>query len=173
MELILMTNQIPTDEQIRAIEAAVHTIRQEIDLMPQPETSNDNRSEYFCHRLFELVPVEAIVAWVLDNRKEAAKRIDPFTCSWRVTFGDCTDLWCTAESCKCVGPDFVVWDDDSIGEIESHYLSPEQYGALRERIEREAKRPVLSGFSDTPEGIQIMPMPSSSDPERVTEQETP
>jgi hypothetical protein len=166
-----MTDQIFTDEHSRDIRAAHDTIMREIDVMAQAENFKDNGGfgppGYYRRRLTELCPAEALAAWdsFLDERGEAAKRIDPLTCSWRVTFTDSTDPYCITGNCGSVGRDFAVWDDNSDGEIESHDLSPEQYDALRERIEREAKKVVLSSFSITPAGVQMMPMPSSNDPE--------
>jgi hypothetical protein len=61
----------------------------------------------------------------------------------------------------------VIWDENSNGFIEDHDLSAEQHKILTKRIELEAKNPVLSSFSITPTGAQLMPMPSSRDPEPV------
>jgi hypothetical protein len=175
---IMTDDLILTEEHILDIRSAHSAIMDEVDAMKRSSPGQRDFSEfgppgYYRSRLAELCPADALDAYdrFLKDRREAAKRIDPLTCNWYVTFTDCTDPYCITGHCGCVGRDFAVWDDNSEGEIESHDLSPEQYGALRERIEREAKKPVLSSFSITPAGVQMMPMPSSSDPERVTEQE--
>jgi hypothetical protein len=172
MEIIMIDDQILTREHVLAIRAAHGTIMGEVDQMLAACQTAEERHEldpfgppgYYNRRLDELCPADALDAWdrFLKDRREAANSIDPLTCNWCVTFTDCLDPYGIAGGeGGCIGRDFVVWDDNSNGEIESVDLSPEQYNALSERIEREAKRPVLSSFVITPDGAERMPMPSS------------
>ena len=116
-------------------------------------------------RLTELCPeAAAALHCFLEGRKAAAKRIDPLTCEWAVTFSNDMDpyrIW--VHENYCIGRDFVVWDESSDGEIYSCDLSEEQRVVLRERIEREAGMPVLSSVANIGRGWQVMPMPSSRD----------
>ncbi len=78
----------------------------------------------------------------LKDQGRRSKRIDPHSCKLN-TFLDDLDPYGITGQCGSVGRNFVVWDDNSNGEIEAPDLSPEQGRILRERIEREAKKPVL------------------------------
>ena len=174
-----MTDEIVTDAHIDAIRAAHRTIMGEVDQMKAACLSQDERDKlepfgppgYHRRRLAELCPA-ALEAYdrFLEDRREAGKRIDPHTCRWSVTYIDLIDPYGILGVGYYIGRDFVVGDDNSDGPIESIHLSDEQAAALRERIEREAKKAVLSSVVGTPSGFQLMPMPSSRDPEAAQEE---
>jgi hypothetical protein len=173
MEIIMTDDQILTEEHVLAIRTAHRAIVDEVNRMAAACATPEERRKldpfgppgYYRCRLVELCSAEAIQAWdrFLEDRKDAAKRIDPYTCSWLVTFTDMFDPYGIIGAPCCVGRDFVVWDENSNGEIENCDLNEDQYKTLRERIEREAKAPVLSSCVITPGGGQRMPMPSSKD----------
>src|SRR5260370_17714638 len=84
---------------------------------------------YYRCRLAELCSADALDAWdrFLEDRREAAKRINALTCNWRVTFTDYLDHYGIARGDRgCIGRDFVVWDHNSNRDPESHNPSPDQ-----------------------------------------------
>ena len=157
-----MTDQILSAEHIGAIRSAHDTVIAEIYTMPPPGNRGENGPPfgppgYYDRRMAELCPAAALSAWerFLDDRREAAKHIDPLTCNWAMTFTNCLDPYgITGGEGGTIERDFVVWDDSSNGKIQSCDLSSEQYEAVRERIQREARGPVLSSFVMTPAGVQ-------------------
>jgi hypothetical protein len=152
-----------TSQHIEALRAANRVVMQEIR---EIETRGDPVPPEFHHaRITEICAVAAAALdRFLEGRKEAAKRINPLTCKWVITYTDVLDPYGIWASPECMGRDFVVSDENSEGEVSSDDLSKEQRRILRERIQREAGMPVLSSLANVGSGYQVMPMPSSSDP---------
>src|SRR5579871_2859215 len=97
---------ILTEEHVTDIRTAHRTVMHEIKQMKG--VSEFGPPEYYNRRLAELCPAEALQAWnpFRADRRETAKRIDPLTCSWQVTFTDILDSYGISGAGGCIGRDF-------------------------------------------------------------------